>query len=223
MKIRYLAMFLPILIWGLNPHEIKKEYNNRMIVFAPLYQGYERIEPEALYWGILGYLTPTLHHHGKHHLFLQTEARIGYHYFNNGQDHLIPFAGVGYINTYIQTKHHRTFFLSRPFGQLHAHSHQSGVLLAEAGFLYEHECNASFNLGANGKFLIGGALGPSHQRSHTWGHGAVAGFDLGLPLTVRFGGNRHWDFRFEPFDVYLQGTKHRHNYFGVRAAFAYRF
>lgn len=231
MKARYLAMFLSILVGGLNSYELKNptpqtpftEYHNRMIIFSPFYAGYERIKPESLYWGLLGYLTSTIHQHGNHHIFFQTEARIGHHYFNNGTDHLIPFAGIGYLNTFIQTKHHRTFIFDQPFRNLHAHARQSGVLFAEAGMLYDHEFNKTFNLGVNGKLIVGSAVGPGHERARYFGHGAVAGFDLGLPLTFRFGGGRHWDFRVEPFDVYLQGTKHRHNYFGFRSAFAYRF
>jgi hypothetical protein len=184
------------------------EYNNRMVVFAPLYQSYERTKPNAFYWGLIGYVTNTINEKGSEETFIQADFRLGYNYFCNGRDHLTPYVGVGFIKAFF---HH------------HFARHNPGVLFGELGFLYDHEFNRCFNLGINAKGLVGGAKGSHRWRERTWGHGAVFGFDVGVPFTFRFGRNRHWDFRLEPFNVYLHGSKHHHNYFGFRNAFAYRF
>ncbi len=229
MKFKHLAMFLPTALMAFTQHgeeiaavkEVKKEtkttqaqtpfieYNNRMVVFAPNYQSYERTQPDAFYWGLLGYLTNTINQDGDTHPFLQSEFRLGYNYFYNGRDHFTPYAGIGYINDFRKTHHHYRL------------STEGETLFGEVGFLYDHEFNTVVNLGINLKGLVGGVVG--HQRHHNWGDGAVYGFDVGVPLTFRFGRKRHWDFRFEPFNVYLRASSENHNYFGFRNAFAYRF
>ena len=72
MKHKYLKTLLPIFLMTAFVHadqgastEEKKEpnfiqYHNRMIVFFPLHQGYERIKPDAFYVGLEGYLASVL-------------------------------------------------------------------------------------------------------------------------------------------------------------------
>lgn len=230
MKIKHLAMLLPTALMAFTQHgeeiaavkEVKKEtkpvevkppfieYNNRMVVFSLGYQSYERTQPDALYWGLLGYLTNTINQDGDTHPFLQAEFRLGYNYFYSGKHHLTPYAGIGYINDFRKWHRH------------HSLSTEGEVVFGEVGFLYDHEFNRLINFGINLKGLVGGVIN-EERHNKDFGDGAVYGFDVGVPLTFRFGRNRHWDFRFEPFNVYLRSGSHNHNYFGFRNAFAYRF
>lgn len=184
------------------------EYHNRAILFMPLHQGYERIKNNDLYWGLEAWLSPLLNH--KKHQLLNGEFRMGYNFFYNGRDHVTPFAGVGFIQDYHFTRHHHHY---------HTH-HQAGLVYGTVGVLYDHEFTSVFNLGLRAKGLIGG---PTHDHHHKkWGS-PVIGADVSLPITFRFGRNRHWDFRVEPFNTYLYGPDHSTNYVGFRNSLGYRF
>ena len=176
------------------------EYHNRIILFSPLHLGYERIKPKDLYWGIEGWAVPLKN--SQSNLFMDIEGRMGYNFFYNGRDHFTPFAGVGYLQDFSKKEYHRP-----------------GVTYGTIGFLYDHEFNSVFNMGFNVKSLIGGAV--SHDRLN-WGS-PVLGVDIALPLTLRFGHNRHWDYRIEPFNTYIHGTEAYFNCLGCRNSIAYRF
>lgn len=180
------------------------QYHNRVIVFDPLHQGYERIKPNAFYTGIDAFWVPALNK-SHHSMVLDTELRAGYNFFYNGRDHLTPFIGLGFVRDFV--KHDRHTY------------HRSGVAYGALGFLYDHEFNSVLNLGFNGKLLVGG---PIKGRHSYWG-APVAGLDFALPITFRFGHNRHWDYRVEPYALYLYGSHHSQDYWGFRNSLAYRF
>lgn len=184
------------------PHFI--QYNNRMIVFAPCHQGYERIKPNAFYVGVEGFLASILNKSHENTL-LDAQLRMGYNFFFNGRDHLTPIAGIGFVEDFFK-KHH------------HSH-HKPGVVYGTLGLLYDHEFNTIFNLGLNVKFLVGGPVGKRHSE---WGS-PVVGTDVSLPITFRFGHKRHWDYRIEPFNIYLHGSHASEDYWGFRNSLAYRF
>ncbi len=186
------------------------EYHNRAIVFMPLHQGYERIKNDSLYWGLEAWVSCLLNHNHKRNDLLNGEVRMGYNFFYNGRDHLTPFAGVGFIQNY-HIKHHHHHY--------HVH-HKTGVLYGALGFLYDHAFTSVFNLGLNAKGLLGG---PVHDKHHgRWGS-PVVGADVSIPITFRFGRNRHWDFRVEPFNTYLYGPDSSAYYVGFRNSLGYRF
>lgn len=180
------------------------QYHNRMVVFAPFHQAYERIKPDAIYAGAEGYLVPLLDSK-KEGVLLDAELRMGYNFFFNGRDHLTPFAGLGYFQDH--------FKFDRD------HRHRPGVVYGAVGFLYNHEFDKTYNLGVNVKFLTGGAVEEKH---FDWGS-AIVGTDIAIPATFRFGKNRNWDYRLEPFNLYLHGSNASENYFGFRNTVAYRF
>jgi hypothetical protein len=64
--------------------------------------------------------------------------------------------------------------------------------------------------------------GAASHKKHHWGNYAV-GVDLSIPMTFRFGNRRHWDFRIEPFNIYLHGKNSNVYYFGGRSTLGYRF
>jgi hypothetical protein len=179
------------------------EYHNRISVFSPCYQNYERTKTDSIYAGVSAYYEPEINHDRRY--LLNTELRMGYNYFFNGRDHLTPFAGVGYLQDF-HTHHHHT-------------KHQPGIVYGAVGFLYDHEFNTIFNLGFNMKLLLGGATSQKHFQ---WGS-PVGGVDTSLPITFRFGRNRHWDYRIEPFNIYVRGSKASQDYFGFRNSIGYRF
>ncbi len=216
MKHKYLKTLLPIFLMTAFVHadqgastEEKKEpnfiqYHNRMIVFFPLHQGYERIKPDAFYVGLEGYLASVLNK-GNDNLLLDAELRMGYNFFLNGRDHLTPFAGIGFVEDFFKRHDHVR--------------HNPGVVYGAMGFLYDHEFNTIFNLGLHAKFLIGGPVGNKH---FDWGT-PVVGSDVSLPITFRFGHKRHWDYRIEPFNIYLHGSNDSQDYWGFRNSLGYRF
>jgi hypothetical protein len=180
------------------------EYHNRVILFQPLHQGYERIKPDAFYVGVEGYVAPEVNQTRLSWL-LDAELRLGYNFFFRGRDHLTPVTGIGYAQT---------------FSREHSHTHHKpGILYSIFGLLYDHAFNSVFNLGVNAKFLLGGAV---NSNSFDWGS-PVIGCDASLPITLRFGRHRHWDYRIEPFNFYLHGSHATVDYFGFRNTLAYRF
>src|SRR5581483_9949999 len=64
--------------------------------------------------------------------------------------------------------------------------------------------------------------GAVSENRFEWGN-PVAGIDISLPITFRFGYQRRWDIRLEPFDIYLHGSKNSCNYFGGRSTVGFRF
>ena len=177
------------------------EYHNRMIVFAPFYQGYERIKPDAFYVGVEGIFTPIWPQ--KHEAWLiNEELRMGYNFFCNGRDHVTPFAGAGYL-------------------EVSHHNHGINIGYGTLGFLYDHEFNTIFNLGLNGKILMGSPVAGKHHLKN-WGS-FVIGSNVSLPITFRFGHHRHWDFRIEPFNIYLRGSKASETFWGFANSIGYRF
>lgn len=180
------------------------QYHNRIAVFFPNHQTYERIKNNALYGGVEAFYVPVLN---KDHdnMLLDAEVRMGYNFFLNGKDHITPFGGIGYVQDF--------------FHQDHRTVHRPGVVYGTAGFLYMHEFRSFFELGLNAKFILGGPI--SHNHRH-WGS-PVVGMDAALPITFRFGHHKHWDFRIEPFDMFLRGSRLFQNYFGFRSTVGYRF
>jgi hypothetical protein len=178
------------------------EYHNRMAVFSIDHLVYERIKPHAFYTGVEGWILRAFD--GR--FIAEAEYRAGYNFFWNGRDHFTPLAGVGFFQELY--KSHHCF-----------HKKNSGIVYGTLGFLYDHEFTDVFNLGLNVKGIIGG---PVTKKPHHWGS-PVAGIDVSLPITFRFGYKRHWDTRIEPFDIYLHGSHHRLNTVGFRSTVGYRF
>jgi hypothetical protein len=178
------------------------EYNNRMAVLDPSHVTYERTKNNAFYVGVEGWCVPAVNH--DFHWITEGELRMGYNYFRNGRDHFTPFIGAGYFRD-LHKKHHHT---------------RRGLVYGTLGLLYDHEFTETVNLGLNIKGLIGGVVGSGHNE---WGGNPVGGIDVAVPLTFRFGYKRHWDFRLEPFNIYLHGDDSGRDYFGFRSTVGYRF
>jgi hypothetical protein len=197
------------------------DYHNRMVVFYPFHQAYERIKPDDFYFGVEGWVTYVLCNDRSHSngTLGEAELRLGYNYLYNGRDHVTPFVGGGVIKDYsrewIETRHRVGGIV---VGRKVYSYHKPAVIYGVFGFLYDHEFNSIFNLGANVKGLIGG----SGERRWNWGS-VVGGLDVSLPITFRFGRDRHWDIRLEPFYIYLGGSRISRQYFGGRSTVGYRF
>jgi len=184
------------------------EYHNRMAVFGPFHQAYERIKTDAFYVGVEAWLLSTIAPHRD--TLGEAEIRFGYNFFYNSRDHVTPFVGAGVIHDFREHRVNERFYhyRSRP-----------PVVYGVFGMLYDHEFNRLFNLGFNVKGLIGG---PVKKKTLDWGS-PVVGVDVAIPITFRFGYKRHWDFRIEPFYIYLHGSQTSQNYFGGRSTIGYRF
>jgi hypothetical protein len=197
------------------------EYHNRISVFGPLHQTYERIKTDAFYVGVEIWATYAFSSNGGHadQFIGEAELRMGYNYFYNGRDHVTPFLGVGAFKDY---RKDRVGYFAYENGSLvrhHRHYEKPAVVYGVFGLLYDHEFNSIFNLGVNFKGLIGGPVNKKHLN---WG-APMGGIDVSLPITFRFGYQRHWDIRLEPFDIYMHGTRIARNYVGGRGTVGYRF
>jgi len=197
------------------------EYNNRIVVFSINHLAYERIKPNAFYTGIEGWGVLD----GRiwawaldDHFLLEGEYRAGYNFFWNGRDHFTPIAGIGFFKDFQKLYHH---------GRRQS---RSGIVYGTIGFLYDHEFTSVFNLGLNVKGILGGPV--ERKKQGDWGclrdwegdwGSPIGGVDVSLPITFRFGYQRHWDIRIEPFDIYLRGSKNDFNYVGFRNTVGYRF
>ena len=223
---RYLALSLVLVstVFGARCEEICEptfyEYDNR-IGFFPAVLVYERIKTDALYVGVEAFATYVLSNDRGHsnRLLGEGEVRIGHNYFYNKRDHVTPFVGAGVIKDFCKEWRETRFFFGGKLVRRERHYYQkSPVVYGVFGLLYDHEFNSIFNLGVNFKGLIGGGVG----HNHNWGS-TVGGIDVGLPITFRFGYHRHWDFRLEPFYIYLNSSRFSRNYFGGCSTIGYRF
>jgi hypothetical protein len=181
------------------------EYDNR-ILFWPTHLGYERIKPNAVYTGIETYAIPVIKSGNNKYQYtlLDVEFRLGYNLFFREKDHFTPVVGTGYTQNIWKRHDHNP---NRP-----------GILYGLIGFLYWHEFNSRFNLGLNGKFLLGSTVNDKHN----WGS-PVMGTDISIPITFRLGSLRNWDLCIEPFTLYLHGSHGKQCYVGFRNSVGYRF
>ena len=172
-------------------------YENR-INFALSRLGYERIKPEAFYFGIDMWYVLTYGPIPFERTIGEAEARVGYNLFFNDEDRLTPIVGIGCFKDFV-------------------HHQKQGLVYGTVGVLYEHKFSNLFDLGVNLKVLGGGDVGRSRWGSPIWG------YDMSTPFTFHFGEKRNWDFRLEPFYIQMFGHRNTHNFGGGRSAFGYRF
>jgi len=199
-------------------------YSNRVALFNPFHQTYERIKSDAFYVGIEAWLTLVVLE-GNYELNFfpvgligEAELRMGYNYLFGAKDHFTPFLGAGIFNDWTKEKHHEIEINSGiAHYTIYKKSRLPPVVYGTFGFLYNHEFTNYFTLGLHLKGLIGAPT----QNKH-WGS-PVIGADIALPLTFRFGPSRHWDFRMEPFNIYLHGQNVHRDYLGFRNTLGYRF
>jgi|ERR1700722_8625067 len=199
MKNKLLPLFaiLPLFAFSTEGTATKSEfpqYNNRVVLFMPLHQSYERIKNDDFYAGIQGFVTTC----NTDRLLVNGELRLGYNFFFNQRDHVTPFAAGGYLRA----------------------QHVQAVAYGAVGFLYTHEFTSDFNLGLNAKAIVGGPVG--HHSDLNWGS-PVGGGQVGVPFTFRFGRDRHWDARLEVFDLFLISSHHAKNFAGCITSLGYRF
>lgn len=195
------------------------QYHNRISVFFPWHQTYERIKNEAVYIGIDAWLAARIG--GQSSLIGDAELRFGYNFFFNKIDHLRPFIGIGVFKDFHKEHAYRSY--ETYYGWYHDDYtyRRSAIAYGTLGFRYEHEFRSFFTLGADFKVLLGDSTSNSHT-NRSWG-GIVWGVDGALPITFRFGRDRHWDYRIEPFDTYLSGSYYSLNIIGFRNTIGYRF
>lgn len=204
------------------------EHNNRISVFYPNHQTYERIKPNAFYVGVEAWAVSTIATNSTNYkldgfrLLFEGELRFGYNFFYNGKDHITPIIGGGFIKDLTKITAQTSSWNSQHgyytvIGRYHYKI--PGLGYGTLGFLYDHEFNTIFNLGFNCKGMIGAGGSNSH---FNWGS-PIIGVDMALPITFRFGYKRHWDFRIEPFYQYLHGSKNSIGYVGFRGTAGYRF
>lgn len=201
------------------------EYNNRMIVFNLSHLCYERTKPNAFYIGIDYWKTYSMLP-GKPIKGLpigkltNAEFRMGHNFFYNDSDHFTPIIGLGVFNDSMKEEilvENAKVDGEETSTHYYKYVNLSPVSYGTIGFLYDHEFNSIFNLGLNVKGIFGEPL-----KNKYWGD-RVKGYNINLPITFRFGHERHWDLRIEPFYLSLRGDLVKRKYLGFTNAIGYRF
>ena len=123
------------------------EYSNRMSVFSPTHQAYERIKPGALYIGIEAWAAGAISSQFNTTAIGEGEVRIGHNFFYNERDHFTPFVGGGIFSDFAD---HDKYSWSRDeWGHFHFH-HSSHKLPAVGygtiGIRYDHEFGSIFKI-----------------------------------------------------------------------------
>ena len=208
MKNKYVAMCATLFVLSMEilaeeQKSLPIQYNNRISI-VPTHPCYERIKPNALYVGIEGYVLDFVHPK-KVHCFLDAEFRMGYNFLFSGKEHLTPFLGIGYFEE---------------FNVCHWEIENiRGIIYGTMGVLYEHEFNRTFSLGLNSKLILGGSVFNELEHKGSF----VVGVDTAIPLTFRMGKKKNWDFRLEPFNLYLHQSKCDQVLYGLRSTVGYSF
>ncbi|MBF5059387.1 hypothetical protein [Candidatus Neptunochlamydia vexilliferae] len=202
-------------------------YNNRMVVFNLVRLCYERTKLDALHVGVDAWLTWAVtnknarYHPSPFGFIGEAEVHLGYNYHFGMRNFLTPIVGIGvfgdFRNNYCKIRRRHSYWYS-DYPYSYKRFSLTPVLYGTFGILYTHEFNSIFNLGLNLKGIVGGDV----NKRTRWGN-PVLGFDLTIPIIFRFGKYRHWEFRLEPFNIYLNGRQVERSYFGCRNMFGYRF
>lgn len=196
-------------------------YHNRMAVFGPLHQVYERTKPQSFYTGIEAWMlfgkTKETPGHTK---FLNAEMRFGYNVLIKNKNYLTPFVGVTYIQNFATHYHYEWSYSDNKLEELRKNITTSGMLFGGLGLYYDHAFSSIFDLGVKAKGMMGGKVSENKPALKA----PITGLDVALPMTFRFGPHRHWDFRLEPFCIALWGSSNDYQtILGFRNTIGYRF
>jgi len=206
-----------------------------MVVFNLSRLNYERIKPDDVFvgvdlWATYAFASTNANYHKSLLTAIgEAEFHMGYNFLLASRNHLTPFLGVGVFGDFgnysyeierTYTYHYYTLYYEHEYTSTrtyHKSFHLPPLIYGTAGIKYDHEFNSIVNLGTNFKALIGGSTS-----SRKW-ENPIFGFECGIPLTLCFGKDRHWDFRFEPFDIFLINSDFYNNFFGIHLSFGYRY
>jgi hypothetical protein len=175
------------------------EHTNRVAFFYP-YLSFEHRKPYNFYINIEGYKLPTFKGN-----IAKAECLFGYTllFHDKDYDYLTIAVGMGVF----KFGHISEFdFSNKPI--------RYGIIAV----LYEHEFNSFFSLGFNMK-----ALSRCFEYTSVGYKPHLEGFEMNLPITFHFGKNNLWDFRLEPFDIYMYKENKTHNRVGIINSIGYRF
>lgn len=176
-------------------------FDNRIMFF----EGYERIKDDALYFAILGWISPNYLSQSDAWI-VEGEARIGYNFAFKNRTTLTPFIGGGYLDDIKKSHRHERRFLR------HLKEHTLEYGFVSYGLNIAHMFNNLFGLGLNIKGMTGKGTIGSFIHNNEW----ASGFDLGLPFSFSFGHLRRYDVRFEPFYIFLKSKNDESSYLGNR-------
>lgn len=203
------TIFLSGFTLSAQEQEAKKiNFDNRILFF----EGYERIKDNALYFALLGWISPNYLSDSDAWL-VEGEARLGYNFSFKNQTSLTPYIGGGYLDDIKKSHQHERRFLRH----LKEHTLEYGFL--SCGLNVAHMFNPLFGLGLNAKGMVGKGTIGSQIHNNQWAYG----FDLGLPLNFSFGRWRRYDIRFEPFYIFLKSKHDESSYLGNRIFIGVKF
>lgn len=175
-----------------------KEYNqfDHRIGLFPNFFSYEKIKKESLYLGAEGFYNVI----GSR--FAQVEARLGYNLSMQGNDLLCPYAGVGWLKSFSKPNLKDCHF---PYGQM---------FFGSLGLSYNHELLSIFYLGFRSEILLGSA---TNKNNFTYG------FEGRIPITFLFGHKGKFDFRLEPFAIFLSEKSISSDFYGLLLSMGFKF
>lgn len=187
---------------------VNTNYNNRLYFV----EGYERIEKNSCYFGIIGWISPNYLSSSDSWL-VEGEARLGYTADFKKHTTFTVFGAGGYLNDFKRSHTHTRAYLR------HMKEHTLEYAYGAIGLNTNHEFNALFNLGLNLKGMVGKGTIGSRFHDNEWTYG----IDVGLPLTFRFGYQRRYDIAYEPFYIFLKSNYDESSYLGNRLFISYRY
>lgn len=174
-----------------------KNYDNRLALF-PNFFSYDNIKKESLYYALEGFYNLI----GSQ--CAQTELRIGYNMVVGDNDYFCPYLCGGWLKSF-KNDVIKNNFLNR-----------ANIFFGGLGLCYDHEILSIFHVGFRSELLIGSSIKKST-------HCFTYGFEGRLPITFYFGHKGKYDFRLEPFAIFLSTNNGSSDLWGLIANFGYKF
>ncbi|MGR3973980.1 MAG: autotransporter outer membrane beta-barrel domain-containing protein [Candidatus Rhabdochlamydia sp.] len=191
-------------------------------IFYGLRAGYDFLRPNSMYAGV-----DALYAVGRTHLTAETgqtelykdkitgtigrgELRLGYNFVGEDKLYFSPFVGVGGYH-------------SRSVKSIHF---VQNWLYLTMGMKVDYEITPKINAGLNVKGMSALYLEQSIEKNavsaERHDNSNALGYEVSLPLTMRFGKSCNWDFRLEPYYIKLNSQSNA-NVAGAQFTFSNRF
>lgn len=197
MKKIFLCFFFQTLLLADTSSYYIKNYENRVALF-PNFLTYEKIANASLYYSFEGFYNII----GSR--CAQIETRIGYNMNFKNNDYFCPYVAGGWLKSF-----HSTCAKNNTLDQL-------SLFFGGLGLCYDHEILSIFHIGFRSEILLGSSV--KAKKDHL-----TYGFEGRVPLTFYFGHKGKYDFRLEPFAIFLSNNNTSCDLWGLILSLGYKF
>lgn len=178
---------------GAQSHDYTNTYDQRMGIF-PNFCTYEKLTNSSIYYCFEGFYNVI----GSR--CAQIETRLGYNMMCNDNDYLCPYLSAGWLKGY---KNDNLF-------------KKANIFFGALGLAYDHEILSIFHIGFRSELLLGSKIKDSKNN-------LIYGFEGRIPITFYFGEKRKFDFRLEPFAIFLNEKTHSSDLWGLLFNLGYKY